>query len=111
MANETATRLGLGHLTFKCADAGQVSFELQEYNPDLVLVNPPRRGLGESLNMIQNARATHLIYSSCCLETLAADLRKLIESYQVRKAQIFDMFPHTRHFETLVWLEKRHIFV
>jgi 23S rRNA (uracil747-C5)-methyltransferase len=106
-ANEMALRLGLKHLSFKTSDAGKVSKELAQLNPELVLVNPPRRGLGEALHVIRDLGPQYLIYSSCAHETLAKDLKVLSHDYEILKAQIFDMFPQTSHFETLVLLKHR----
>lgn len=102
-ANLSALEMGLTHLQFKCLDAKDVADHLKEYQPDILLANPPRRGLGESTDLINQSGPTHFIYSSCNVETLATDLQKLT-NYQIKKAQIFDMFAHTTHFETLVLL-------
>lgn len=103
-ANATANKLQLHHLTFKCSDAAHVKVDLCEFDPDLVLVNPPRRGLGESIQIFLDRSWPYLIYSSCSPETLDKDLEKLTPKYRILKAQLFDMFPHTEHFETLVLL-------
>jgi 23S rRNA (uracil747-C5)-methyltransferase len=107
-ANRTAIRLNLGHLTFKSADAGTVRSEIEAFSPDVVLVNPPRRGIGPAAELLLSAKPATLIYSSCNHESLAADLAKLAEAYEVRAVQLFDMFPHTSHFETLVELRRRN---
>lgn len=106
-ANETADLLSYSHVRFHCADAAQVGSDLAEFSPELVLVNPPRRGLGGAVSLIRDSLPLHLIYSSCNSESLAADLKALAAHYHVRRARIFDLFPHTDHFETLVWLERR----
>jgi 23S rRNA (uracil747-C5)-methyltransferase len=68
-------------------------------HPDLVVVNPPRRGLGPELaDWLQTCRAQHLIYSSCNVETLAADLARM-PSWRVEEVRLFDMFPQTGHAE------------
>jgi 23S rRNA (uracil747-C5)-methyltransferase len=105
-AKHTAHMAGLTHLRFIASDAGSVENVVKEFHPDVLLVNPPRRGLGSALDLVAKSQARHLIYSSCSHETLAEDVRKL-DGYEVVKAQIFDMFPHTSHFETLVLLQKR----
>ena len=75
-----------------------------EKNLQLILVNPPKRGLGESLcNKIEESNVKFLLYSSCNIETLSEDLR-LLKSFAVKKLQIFDMFPNSIHFELLVLL-------
>ena len=74
-------------------------------SPDVILVNPPRRGLGESICREINAiNPQKIIYSSCNYETLIADL-KLLSGYEIRSVEIFDMFPQTEHFETMVVAE------
>ena len=106
-ANETARQLKLDHLQFLAADAAKVEDFVLERNADLMLVNPPRRGLGESINLLQKINSNYLIYSSCNVETLAADLEKLKHKFKIKRVQLFDMFPHTEHFETLVLLESK----
>jgi len=105
-ANETAQNLGLSQVQFKTSDATQVAEALESFQPDLVLVNPPRRGLAEGTQMLKQALPPYLIYSSCSIETLAFDLKILAGIYTLKKVQLFDMFPHTQHFETLVWLQR-----
>lgn len=104
-AKMTAKREGLEHLDFKCSDAALVEKEISEFKADLLLVNPPRRGLGLSLELIQKSKSPYILYSSCSYQTLTRDLEKLSQNYSVQKVQIFDMFPHTDHFETLVLLK------
>src|SRR5690606_12187909 len=104
-ANLSAQKLGLNHLSFKCLDASHIKEELNQFSPDIILANPPRRGLAESLDLINHSGATYFIYSSCNYETLSSDLSAL-SHYKIEKAQIFDMFAHTEHFETLVLLKK-----
>lgn len=105
-ANRTASTLGYDHLKFACADAANVSNELRKYGPDLVLVNPPRRGLSGAIEIFKDEIFEHIIYSSCSIESLAKDLEELAPFYKVIKVQIFDMFPHTHHFETLLLLRR-----
>ncbi len=106
MATETAEELGLSHLRFISLDAGKSGEIIKEKNPELILVNPPRRGLAECLQLLKDTNAEWLIYSSCSVESLKKDLKELSSHYEVVKAQLFDMFPHTAHFETLVLLRK-----
>lgn len=74
--------------------------------PELVVVNPPRRGIGETLaGWIERSGIRHVIYSSCNPESLARDLA-LMPSLRVREARLFDMFPHTGHLEVAVLLER-----
>ena len=77
---------------------------------DAILVNPPRRGLNQSI--IKNIIAMSprvIFYSSCNAETLARDFEMLKISYDILHVQIFDMFPFTEHFETLMILNRKGV--
>ncbi len=70
--------------------------------PDLVVVNPPRRGIGTELAAtLEAARPPYLLYSSCNPVTLGRDLAAMPSLRPVR-ARVFDMFPQTSHSEVLV---------
>lgn len=74
--------------------------------PDLIVVNPPRRGLGERLTTALEASGTEwLLYSSCNPDSLGADLERL-PGYRPVAARLFDMFPQTGHLETMVLLAR-----
>lgn len=99
----SAQRLGLGNVQFASLDSAQFALNSGE-KPDLVIVNPPRRGIGEPLAQFLNQLgAPYLLYSSCNAETMAQDLA-FLSDYRLEKVQLFDMFPHTAHYETLVLL-------
>ena len=108
-ANLTAQKFNLPHLKFKSADAGKVGKEIKEFHPSIILVNPPRRGLAEATELLLDEKPQYIIYSSCSYETLAKDLGFLTQVYAIEKIQIFDMFPQTKHFETLVLLKRKTI--
>ncbi len=93
-------------LSFVCADAA-VWASTQSTTAQLVIVNPPRRGIGPVLaERLEHASATrHVIYSSCNAESLARDLAAM-PSFTVRRARVLDMFPQTRHYEVIVLLER-----
>lgn len=104
-ARQSAQRLGLRQVTFAALDSTQFARQGAEL-PDLVLVNPPRRGMGRELCDDLNQMAPpYILYSSCQGESLAKDLQAL-PGYDIIKAQLFDMFPHTAHYETLVLLKR-----
>lgn len=74
---------------------------------DLVIVNPPRRGLGSALcASLEGSAASHVLYSSCSAASLSTDLGRL-SSFRPKSARVLDMFPHTEHYECLVLLERR----
>lgn len=77
-----------------------------EDHPELVIVNPPRRGIGPELSAwLEGSAIRHVIYSSCNPVSLARDLAAM-PAYGVRAARVFDMFPHTAHLEVAVLLER-----
>jgi 23S rRNA (uracil747-C5)-methyltransferase len=74
--------------------------------PDLVVVNPPRRGIGPELaDWLESSTARHVVYSSCNPESLARDLLRM-PSLRPRRARVFDMFPQTDHVEVLTLLSR-----
>nr|WP_245193222.1 methyltransferase domain-containing protein [Kocuria sp. JC486] len=88
-------------------DGGVSDPLLQSGSGRLVVVNPPRRGLGEELSgRLENSSATDLIYSSCNAKTMARDLARM-PSWLPVEAQLLDMFPHTGHYEVAMRLERR----
>ncbi|MGQ0799792.1 MAG: 23S rRNA (uracil(747)-C(5))-methyltransferase RlmC [Pseudomarimonas sp.] len=97
----------LPRLTFEILDAAaQLRFPGRGC-PDLVIVNPPRRGIGEALaHALEHSAVEWLIYSSCNPSTLATDLRRM-PAFRPQQARLLDMFPHTSHSETLVLLRRQ----
>jgi len=74
--------------------------------PQAVVVNPPRRGLGQQLSQTVDASgADTIVYSSCNADTLARDLAWM-PAYRAVEARLFDMFPHTAHGEVGVLLRR-----
>ena len=100
-----ANRTGVPGATFIAADATRWARE-QGAVPDLVVVNPPRRGLGPELSgWLEASGVPALIYSSCNPDTLAADLERMPSLAPV-EARLFDMFPQTEHMEVMVLLAR-----
>jgi len=100
-----ARAAGVPGTSFVVADATAWAAE-QPAPPDLVVVNPPRRGLGERLDAwLESSGAPAIVYSSCNAVTLARDLAAL-PSYRPVAGRVFDMFPQTRHAETMVLLQR-----
>lgn len=90
---------------FETADATDWA-RRQAALPDAIVVNPPRRGIGEALSRYLNDSGVRTIaYSSCNPETLAADLARM-PHYRVARARLIDMFPHSTHNEALVLLSR-----
>ncbi|MDV5168514.1 23S rRNA (uracil(747)-C(5))-methyltransferase RlmC [Photobacterium rosenbergii] len=102
-AKFSAVKLGINNLEFDALDSAQFS-QRQGRAPELVLVNPPRRGLGQALTeQLTILAPKYIIYSSCNPESLKQDLQAL-QMYEVQRLQWFDMFPHTEHAEVMVLL-------
>jgi len=76
--------------------------------PDLIVVDPPRTGLGEEINQVLGATAAPaLVYVSCDPATLARDLRTLLASgYALEFVALADLFPQTFHLETIARLRR-----
>ncbi len=74
--------------------------------PDLIVVDPPRTGLGEEITtLLAGLAAPSLTYVSCDPATVARDLRALIASgYIIQSLTLADLFPQTFHLETVVHL-------
>ncbi|WP_206447302.1 methyltransferase domain-containing protein [Agrococcus sp. KRD186] len=103
-ARETATAMG-ADASFTVGDATSVDFEGAQA-PELVVVNPPRRGIGALAARLDASALSRVVYSSCNPVTLAKDLAAMPGFAPVR-GRVFDMFPHTEHAEVLVELERR----
>ncbi|ATN01228.1 23S rRNA (uracil(747)-C(5))-methyltransferase RlmC [Proteus vulgaris] len=102
-ARLSAQELGLEHVEFQALDSTGYALA-KESVPELVLVNPPRRGIGEALCGYLNKMKPRLIlYSSCNAQTMAKDIQQL-SHYRIDRVQLFDMFPHTSHYEVLTLL-------
>jgi 23S rRNA (uracil1939-C5)-methyltransferase len=85
---------------------GRVEERLPEALPaDLLLVNPPRSGLGaEVVHAISAEPPERLIYVSCDPATLGRDVAMLRDAYEIRSLACFDLFPQTAHVETVLAL-------
>jgi 23S rRNA (uracil1939-C5)-methyltransferase len=82
----------------------------RELSKELILLDPPRSGCSDAvIERLISADSKNLLYISCHPVFLVRDLRKILIShpeYEISYLQIFDMFPQTDHFETLVLLIK-----
>ena len=104
-ARRSAEEAGAVDVEFVTGDA--TAWARDRPDPDLVVVNPPRRGLGPELAArIEEGGARALLYSSCHPVSLARDLAAMPSLRPVR-ARVFDMFPQTAHQEVLVLAERR----
>ena len=109
-ARRNASRLGINAEYAYCSVAEGLDAALDETGPDgtLVVLDPPRDGLESAVvDTLLAKRPAELAYVSCSPDRLARDLERLCSAdggYTPRFIRLFDMFPRTHHFETLVLL-------
>ena len=112
-ARENALRNGITNAEFFCGDAAAVAEKLaaEKLRPDVVVVDPPRKGLEESVIVsIADMAPQRVVYVSCDPGTLARDVKRFHErGYTLQKAVAADLFPRTKHVETVVLLSKGEI--
>ncbi|MEE3662628.1 23S rRNA (uracil(747)-C(5))-methyltransferase RlmC [Brenneria sp. g21c3] len=104
-ARLSAEQLGLTQLAFQALDSTQFAVANARI-PDLVLVNPPRRGIGRELcDYLSRMAPDYILYSSCNAESMVKDM-DVMTNYRAVRVQLFDMFPHTAHYEVLTLLQR-----
>lgn len=103
----------INHITnaqFICSDApkGAEILKKQGVNPDIIILDPPRKGCEKSLfDTIEQLSPKKIVYVSCDSATLARDLAILKEKgYEAKKVSAVDMFPRTPHVECVTLIEK-----
>ena len=78
-------------------------------NYDTIIVDPPRSGLSKKvINILNEIKAKKIIYISCNPSTLKRDI-ELLKNYETKDINIYNMFPATKHIESLIILERRNI--
>ncbi len=109
-ARKNALQSGFQNAEFICADAAEAAEKLAEdgLNPDVILLDPPRKGCGaETIAACVKMSPSRIVMISCNPATAARDCKLFAESgYNVEKVQAFDLFPRTRHTECVVKLTK-----
>ena len=105
-ARENARRSGIENAEFFCGDAADVAARLEGegLRPDVVTVDPPRKGLRpEVIASVAGMGPKRVVYVSCDPATLGRDARVFTDlGYQAERAVAVDLFPGTRHVETVV---------
>lgn len=107
-ARDNARRNGIQNAQFFCGDAGQAALELerQGIQPDVITVDPPRKGLNaDAIEAICRMSPRRLVYVSCDPATLARDVSALKErGFHLQSAQAADLFPRCAHVESICCL-------
>ena len=110
-ARENARRNGIDNAEFFCGDAGKAALALEARGilPEVVVVDPPRKGLsGDTVEALGKLSPRRIVYISCDPATLGRDVAALKEKgYQVKNALAVDLFPRCAHVETVVLLSKK----
>jgi 23S rRNA (uracil1939-C5)-methyltransferase len=79
---------------------------MERERPSLIVLDPPRAGIGlEAASLLNRIAAPALVYVSCDPTTLARDLGVLREKYSIASVCLIDLFPQTFHMETVVRLK------
>ena len=113
-AKQNAARNGLADKTrFECGDASDLALQLERegIRPDVVVVDPPRKGLApDVVDTIVRMGPDRVVYVSCDPATLGRDVKRFGEQgYKAVRAEAVDLFPRTAHIETVVLLSKGEV--
>lgn len=115
-AKANAARMGeavAAKSRFFCADAGQAATQLaaEGLHPDIVMLDPPRKGCDEAtLSAVVRMAPRRVVYVSCNPATAARDAAWLEKNgYHTEKVQPVDLFPRTKHCETVCLLSKLNV--
>ena len=105
-ARNNPEKNGLKNITFFCGDVGKMLKKHIEQGelppPDIVVIDPPRAGVGQkTLEQIMALKAKKIVYVSCNPATFARDAALMGKLYTLKKLQPVDMFPQTYHVEVV----------
>lgn len=110
-AKDNARRNGIENAEFFCGDAGQAALALEQQGvkADVVVVDPPRKGLSaDTIEALARFAPRRIVYVSCDPATLARDVALLKErGYILQNAMAADLFPRCAHVESVVCLIKQ----
>ena len=110
-AKLNAAHNGITNARFLCGDATDAAAMLKGEGiaPDVIVVDPPRKGLTpELIAIIAEMSPNRVVYVSCDPATLARDLKLFTErNYSIKEITPVDMFPRTSHVEAVVMMSKR----
>ncbi len=106
-AKDNAIINNISNARFILADARK-DMDLYLENKDLVVLDPPRKGISEQLiNSLKKSNIKKIIYVSCNPATLNRDLKLLEDTYNIGEIHPVDLFPFTVHSECVVTLDRR----
>lgn len=109
-AAQNAENNGIRNAEFICADAGEAAQILADrgLRPDVVVVDPPRKGMYEpAVDAVCGMAPQRIVYVSCNPATLARDITRFnAYGYVLTDVTAVDMFPRTAHVETVVLMSR-----
>ena len=112
-AKDNAKRNNIENAEFFCGDAGAAALELEKQGviPDVVVVDPPRKGLNaDTIEALHRMQPRRIVYVSCDPATLARDVALLKQrGYVLKNAMAADLFPRCAHVESVVTLSKGEV--
>lgn len=109
-ARNNAQNNSLTNTEFYCADLFSTVDHQAWWSEcfDGILLDPGRQGAKKLCEQIARFKANKIVYVSCQSATLLRDLKSIeMQGYRITRAQIFDMFPHTDHFESMIMMERK----
>ncbi len=71
--------------------------------PELIIVDPPRSGFKNMMDYVCLFKPKHIVYMSCKTSTMVRDLKTIADQYTFQDAFLFDFFPGTYHYESLIF--------
>ena len=111
-ARKNAADNNVANAEFHCGDAGEIFSQLHKNgcNPDIIVVDPPRKGCSQqSLDTILSAAPQKIVMISCNPATAARDAKYLSKNgYSVDRVCGGDFFPGTKHVECVVLMSKNN---
>ena len=111
MAKENAKLNQVDNVEFIAGDVEEAFDDLlhnRKIIPDIVMVDPPRKGLDDkTVENILAMRPKRLVYISCNPATLVRDLAKMEELYTIKRIEPVDMFPFTSHVECVAVMGRK----
>jgi 23S rRNA (uracil1939-C5)-methyltransferase len=106
-ATVNSQRLGISNFAVRCGDVAKICNDLPKA-PSVVIVDPPRSGLGAGgIDAVESLHPSRIVYVSCQPKTQGTDVQTLMEhGWTIESVQPIDQFPHTMHVENIVVLSK-----
>ncbi len=112
-AKKNAAENGIENARFFCADAGQAAVQLAQegVRPDVIVVDPPRKGISQDvIDAMEQMAPRRIVYVSCDPGTLARDIKMLEEiGYSLQSADAVDLFPRCAHVESVVCMVRESV--